>query len=427
MLTLSGHDYPRASLRGHTLVRTLVVLAGLMLAACSTDPTATPLPTPTPAAVPRTVNPGPPPAPTPTAAPEPCGLDVPYDVTMAGSGTDATGRTAQDALSVQYSGDARSTTLQVIAEGVTVFRQEDILLDGFRYGRYQHEYMDDYSPWDFQPAGEPDGKWYGVPELLCLDPSGLDHDSGSPHYSTVEETSRADYWFDPSGRLTRLLLMREQDDDGKVLRSFDYVYSGLGEPNDIQPPDLSHHGLVATRGEGIACGNLDRASYYSSGLGVSADSAQLFDTKHSGSDAHTVVRIISNTEGKIAEYEMLLKDETRYYRETYDEGGEINPLYQEWSIVGEGLQGPQLHCLDTSKYDHEAEDPHSTRRSSDLLNDPYIESLTTDLWGDEYGRPVREVQTFVYKDMSEGTITVDYTDYGAEYVMETPDVPQPRP
>ena len=114
--------------------------------------------------------------------------------------------------------------------------------------------------------------------------------------------------------------------------------------------------------------------------------------RYSGSDEH-VVTTITNQEGVLlGKYEMILKDRTRYYRESIPG----NPgVYGEWRVSGTNASGTvSLPCLNPRSFEEGAsgssDEPHFTfeRFISEGQGAERIE-----YWVDSTGRPTRARST----------------------------------
>ena len=149
------------------------------------------------------------------------------------------------------------------------------------------------------------------------------------------------------------------------------------------------------------------------------------EIRYSGSDEHVVTRISDHEGVLLGKYEAIVKDRTRYYRESTPDNSEI---YGEWQVAGTDLpRSFPLPCLDTSGYEEGAsgssDEPHFTTERF-LSEEEGAER--TEYWADTKGRPVRARRTQFLPDYDEVTNTgffvteFTYSDYGEPNIIAAP-------
>ena len=150
------------------------------------------------------------------------------------------------------------------------------------------------------------------------------------------------------------------------------------------------------------------------------------EMRDSGPDRH-IVSTITDPEGVLlGKYEAIVKDRTRYYRESAPGNAEV---YGEWGVVGTDLHRSfSLPCLDPSSFEQGAsgssDEPHFTSES--FLSEEEG-AMRNEYWADATGRPTRARRTFFppeYDGVSNtetGVMEFTYSDYGEPNIIAAPD------
>ena len=149
------------------------------------------------------------------------------------------------------------------------------------------------------------------------------------------------------------------------------------------------------------------------------------EIRYSGSDEHFVTTITDHESILQGKYEAIVKDRTRYYRESTPSNPEV---YGEWLVVGTDLtRSFPLPCLDTSSFEEGAsgssDEPHFT--SERFLSDEHG-AERNEFWADSTGRPTRARRTQFLPDYNEVTNTgifvteFTYSDYGEPNIIAAP-------
>ena len=197
-------------------------------------------------------------------------------------------------------------------------------------------------------------------------------------------------------------------------------------PTPIPASELRRQGLTYTDDGELTCDDLDSASYVS----VSTDDSgngTVQTSLHVGLDFHVVVAQREQYWGT-DNMEMIVMGEESYIRSTRTQpDGEITVL-DDWmspSPFPPYSNAYAKRCLDAGSYDASVVDPdqpHAQTTDEDPWVPGYAE-VKSDWWGDEYGRPIRRVETWVPKAFAQGIdqlLEIEFRDYGAGHVIAAP-------
>ena len=149
------------------------------------------------------------------------------------------------------------------------------------------------------------------------------------------------------------------------------------------------------------------------------------EIRYSGSDEHIVTTITDHESVLLGKYEAIIKDRTRYYRESAPSNPEV---YGEWLVVGTDLQRSfPLPCLDTSSFEEGAsgssDEPHFT---SERFLSEEEGAERNEFWADATGRPTRARRTIFppeYDGVSNTETLVTeftYSGYGEPNIIAAP-------
>ena len=147
--------------------------------------------------------------------------------------------------------------------------------------------------------------------------------------------------------------------------------------------------------------------------------------RYSETDEHVVETITNQEDVLLGKYEMILKDRTRYSRESTPGNPEV---YAEWRVHGTNDSGSvSLPCLNPVSFEEGAsgssDEPH-------FISERFISegqgAMRSEYWVDSTGRPTRARRTQfppAYDGVT-NTMTIvtefTYSDYGESNVIEAP-------
>lgn len=359
---------------------------------------------------------------------------MPYDETATSMGTGEDGRVVETTVRQRYSGRDSDFVVTFTAEGTVIDRIEQVIVDDILYLRLSSGPHADEGVWMLTGISEPRRR-----TLSCVDPGSVPAGGveGAPHYTDtfmateelvegegpVEGTMREDYWFGPSGRLVRFVRTFVPG-EGHAAQGYaaEYTFSGFGEPNDIIPPDVSHLGLVAVKGEGVSC-DLTAAAYSESVIAHTPSERIRIEVQHVGPDEHeTSTGWWSRDNSFFGQYERIVKDGTQYFREAHEPGEP--PAYGEWFVTKmRDLPWYLPPCLDPGAYDASSETPHLTTHPTHLPHFYSEPDIVAEWWGDEYGRPTRSVWSWQEEGAPErSAMIISYGGWGFESAIEAPEL-----
>ncbi len=149
------------------------------------------------------------------------------------------------------------------------------------------------------------------------------------------------------------------------------------------------------------------------------------EIRASGSDRHVVSTTKAPSGVLLGKGEMIVKDRTRYSRESSPGNPEI---YGEWRVFGTNVPRPfSIPCLDTSKFGPDSSgsssEPHFT---SERFLSEEEGAERNEFWADATGRPTRARRTIFppeYDGVSNtdtGVVEYTYSDYGQPNIIEAP-------
>ena len=164
-----------------------------------------------------------------------------------------------------------------------------------------------------------------------------------------------------------------------------------------------------------------------------------WEVRYSGADRHEVQTIAAPDDTLIFRIEQIIKDRTRYYRESTAE----NPgVYGEWFVMETNVpQSLSLPCLEPSSFERGASgsysEPHYT---SWMFLSEEEGSVRNEYWADSTGRPIRALRTFYPPDAEEsggtraasdtgtGVLEFTYSGFGEPNIITAPiATPAPTP
>lgn len=198
-------------------------------------------------------------------------------------------------------------------------------------------------------------------------------------------------------------------------------------PTPIPASELRRQGLTYTDDRELTCDDLDSASYVSVTTDDSGNGT-VQTSLHAGLDFHVVVAQ-PGEHGATENMEMIVMGDESYIRTTRTQpGGEIAVL-GDWTSPSPFPPVSNAYakrCLDAGSYDASVVDPdqpHAQTTDEDPRVPGYAE-VKIDWWGDEYGRPVRRVETWIPRASLQGfptqVLEVEFRDYGTDQVVVAP-------
>ena len=149
------------------------------------------------------------------------------------------------------------------------------------------------------------------------------------------------------------------------------------------------------------------------------------EIRDSGPDRHIVITITADDDTLIGKVEQIIKDRTRYHRESTPGNPEV---YGEWRVYGTNVPPSfSIPCLAPSSFvrasSGSSDEPHFT---SDSFLSEEEGAVRNEYWADSTGRPTRARRTFFppeYDGVSNtetGVAEFTYSDYGEPNVIEAP-------
>ena len=150
-----------------------------------------------------------------------------------------------------------------------------------------------------------------------------------------------------------------------------------------------------------------------------------WEIRDSGPDRH-IAATITDPEGVLlGKYESIIKDRTKYYRESTPSNAEV---YGEWLVVGTDLHRSfSLPCLDPSGFE---EGTSGSSDEPDYTSERFLSEEEGDTrdeyWADSTGRPTRARRTIFppeYDGISNtetGVMEFTYSGYGEPNVITAP-------